>query len=62
MLANPVEMVFYWMNLESAGEQLYSSKPDSCEIHPTPHRGRFVGKFQTESYKKEYSIFKHEPT
>jgi len=26
------------MNLKSAGEQLHSRKPDSCEIHPTPHR------------------------
>jgi len=26
------------MNLESAGEQLYSRKPDFCEIHPTPQR------------------------
>jgi len=30
------------MNLESAGEQLYSRKPDFCEIHPIPHRGRYL--------------------
>jgi len=26
------------INLESAGEQLHSRKPDVCEIHPTTHR------------------------
>jgi len=32
---------FFWMNLKWAGE-LFPRKPDSCEIHPTSHRDRYL--------------------
>jgi len=37
----PYRIGVFWMNLKSVGE-LCPRQPDSSEIHPTPHRDRYL--------------------